>query len=86
MALTERIEVDRREILANGTIQTRTARVIERDGLEISRTFINRQVFVPGSDVSGEDDAIQRLATVEHTPARIAEYEEQVRLRAESAP
>ena len=37
MALTERTEVDRCEVLADGTIQARTALVIERDGVEISR-------------------------------------------------
>ena len=85
MALTERTEIDRREILADGTIQVRTALIIERDGVEVSRTFINRQVFVPGADVSGEDETIRRLAEVEHTPERIAAYKEKARIRAERA-
>ena len=59
--------------------------IIERDGVEVSRTFINRQVFVPGADVSGEDETIRRLATVEHTPERIAAYEEKARIREERA-
>ena len=75
MALKERTEVDKREILADGTIQVRTALVIERDGVEISRTFINRQVFVPGTDVSNEDECVQRIAAVEHTPQCIANFE-----------
>ena len=57
------------------TIQVRTALVIERDGVEISRTFINRQVFVPGTDVSNEDECVQRIAAVEHTPQCIANFE-----------
>jgi len=85
MALTERMEIDRREILVDGTIQVRTALIIERDGVEVSRTFINRQVFVPGADVSGEDETIRRLAEVEHTPERIAAYKEKARIRAERA-
>ena len=75
MTLTERTEIDRREILANGTIQVRTALVVERDGKEISRTFINRQVFVPGADVSNEDECVQRIAAIEHTPQCIANFE-----------
>ena len=85
MALTERTEIDRRELLVDGTIQVRTALIIERDGVEVSRTFINRQVFVPGADVSGEDETIRRLAEVEHTPERIAAYKEKARIRAERA-
>ena len=85
MALTERMEIDRREILVDGTIQVRTALIIERDGVEVSRTFINRQVFVPGADVSGEDETMRRLAEVEHTPERIAAYKEKARIRAERA-
>jgi len=85
MALTEKTEIDRREVLVDGTIQARTALIVERDGVEISRTFINRQIFVPGSDVSGEDETIQRLASVEHTSERIAAYEEKARIRAENA-
>jgi len=85
MALTERTEIDRREILADGTIQVRTALIIERDGVEVSRAFINRQIFVPGADVSGEDETIRRLAAVEHTPERISAYEEKARIRAERA-
>ena len=74
MALKERTEVDKREILADGTIQVRTALVIERDGVEISRTFINRQVFVPGADVSKEDECVQRIAAIEHTPHCITNF------------
>ena len=85
MALTERTEIDRREILTDGTIQVRTALIIERDGVEVSRTFINRQVFVPGADVGEEDETIRRLAAVEHTPERIAAYEEKARIREERA-
>tara|TARA_Y100000034_G_C6515249_1_gene221530 strand:- start:61 stop:321 length:261 start_codon:yes stop_codon:yes gene_type:complete len=74
MAITERTEVDRREILVDGTIQVRTARIVERDGKEISRTFINRQVFHPGMDVSKEDECVQRIAAIEHTPQCIANF------------
>ena len=76
MALTEKTEVDRCEILANGTIQARTALIIERDGVEISRKYINRQVFVPGDDVSNAPDMVKKLAEVEHTDEAKAAYAE----------
>ena len=69
MALTEKTEVDKCEVLANGTIQARTALIIERDGVEISRKYINRQVFHPGDDVSNAPDLVKKLAEVEHTDA-----------------
>ena len=67
MALTEKIEIDRCEVLSNGIIQARTARIIERDGVEISRKYINRQVFHPGDDVSNAPDMVKKIAEVEHT-------------------
>ena len=69
MALTEKTEVDKCEVLANGVIQARTALIIERDGVEISRKYINRQVFHPGDDVSNAPDLVKKLAEVEHTDA-----------------
>lgn len=73
MALTERIEIGSREVLADGQIQIRRDTVIERDGVEISRTY-HRHVIAPGDDVSGEDVSVRRIANVEHTPAKIAAY------------
>tara|TARA_R100001244_G_scaffold122419_1_gene92073 strand:+ start:222 stop:488 length:267 start_codon:yes stop_codon:yes gene_type:complete len=69
MALTETTEVDKCEVLSNGTIQARTALIIKRDGIEISRKYINRQVFVPGADVSNAPDIVKDIAEVEHTDA-----------------
>ena len=69
MALTEKTEVDKCEVLVNGTIQARTALIIERDGVEISRKYINRQIFHPGQDVSNAPDMVKKIAEVEHTDA-----------------
>ena len=74
MALTERTEVSRREVLADGQIQVRTDTVIERDGVEISRSF-HRHVVVPGADVSGEDASVQTVANAVHTAEVIEAYE-----------
>ena len=73
MALTERTEISRREVLADGQIQVRTDTVIERDGVEISRSF-HRHVVVPGQDVSGQDASVQTVANAVHTAEVIAAY------------
>ena len=73
MALTERTEIGSREVLADGQIQVRTDTVIERDGVEIGRSF-HRHVVAPGDDLSGEDAAVQTVANAVHTDAVIAAY------------
>ena len=73
MALTERTEIDRQEILADGHIQVRTVTIIERDGVEVARAP-NRYVIAPGDDVSGEDAEVRGIAAIMHTPARVAAY------------
>ena len=71
--LSERKEIGSRQVLVDGQIQVRTDTVIERNGVEISRTY-HRHVLAPGDDVSREDVAVQRIAMAEHTPAKIAAY------------
>jgi len=69
MALTERTEQDKIEIVsAHKFIQVRTATVIERDGVEISRSF-SRHVVAPDADVSGESAEVQAIAAAVHTQA-----------------
>ena len=46
----------------------RTAAIIKRDGVEISRAF-SRHVVAPDSDVSGESDDVKALAAQFHTDA-----------------
>ena len=78
MALTETTDVDKCEVLANGTIQARWASVVKRDGVEISRKYVNRKVYHPGADVSGAPAMVQAIADVEHTEAAIAAYDAMV--------
>ena len=73
MALTERTEISRREVLPDGQIQVRTDTVIERDGVEISRSF-RRHVVCPGDDVSNDDASVQTVANAVHTAEVIAAY------------
>ena len=69
MALTERTVEDKIEIVGDFKhIQVRTATVIERDGVEISRSF-SRHVVAPGADVSGESAEVQAIAAAVHTQA-----------------
>jgi len=78
MALTERTVEDKIEIVGDYKhIQVRTATVIERDGVEISRSF-SRHVVAPGDDVSGESTEVQAIAAAVHTAEVIAAYQAHV--------
>jgi hypothetical protein len=62
MALSERIEEDKIEVVGSfKSIQVRTATIIERDGVEISRSF-HRHALSPDADVSGESAEVQAIA------------------------
>jgi len=83
MALTEETAQDKIEIVGDFKhIQVRTATIIKKDGVEISRTF-HRHVVAPDSDVSGESDDVKALATQFHTDAIKTAYAKHL---AESAP
>jgi hypothetical protein len=73
MALTEKTIIDKIEVLENNSIQVRTANVIEKDGVEISRTF-HRHVVHPTQDISGEDAKVQAIASAIWTEEIIAAY------------
>lgn len=75
MALTEITKVDQIEVVETNHIQVRTATIIEKDGIEISRTF-HRHSLRPGENVSNEDPKVQAIANVIWTPEVIASYEE----------
>ena len=67
MALSERTVEDKIEIVGDFKhIQVRTATVIERDDVEISRSF-SRHVVAPDADVSGESAEVQAIAAAVHT-------------------
>jgi hypothetical protein len=86
MALTEKTEVDKCEVLSDGTIQARTALIIERDDVEVSRKYINRQVYHPGDDVSNAPDMVKKIAEVEHTDAAITAFAEERAAKEERRP
>jgi hypothetical protein len=74
MALTERTVEDKIEIVGTFKhVQVRTATIIERDGVEISRNY-SRHVISPADDVSGQSAQVQAIAGVVHTDAVKAAY------------
>jgi len=69
MALTEEIVQDKIEIVGDYKhVQVRTATVIKRDGVEISRSF-SRHVVAPDADTSSESAEVQAICAAVHTQA-----------------
>jgi hypothetical protein len=69
MALTEETVQDKIEIVGDYKIlQVRTATVIKRDGVEISRSF-HRHVVAPDADITGESAEVRAICTAVHTDA-----------------
>ena len=79
MALTERFENDKIEVVGQyKAVQVRCATVIERDGVEVTRSF-HRHILHPGTlgegnvlvdtDLSGEDADVQAICTAVWTDA-----------------
>jgi len=74
MALTEETVQDKIEIVSeHKMIQVRTATVIKRDGVEISRGY-HRHVVAPNDDISGESTEVQAICNAVHTDAIKAAY------------
>ena len=75
MALKERTVEDKIEIVGDFKhIQVRTATIIERDGVEISRSY-HRHVISPLDDVSSESAEVQAIAAAVHTDEVRAAYQ-----------
>ena len=78
MALTEETIQDKIEIVGDyKMIQVRTATLIKKDGVEISRSF-HRHVVAPNSDLSGESDDVKAMAAQFHTDKVKAAYDKWV--------
>ena len=76
-------EQDKIEIIKPfNMLQIRTATIIKKDGVEISRSF-HRHVVAPDADTSGESDDVKALATQFHTDAIKTAYAAHL---AENAP
>ena len=79
MALTERFENDKIEIVGTyKAVQVRRADIIEKDGVEVARSF-HRHSLQPGTlgesdalvdtDISGEDADVQAICNAVWTDA-----------------
>ena len=67
MSLTEETVQDKIEVVGDfKMVQVRTATVIKRDGVEISRSF-HRHVVAPDADTSVESDDVKAIAAQVHT-------------------
>ena len=80
MALTERFENDKIEVVGQyKTVQVRKATVIERDGVELTRSFHRNSLqcgtvaegtsTLTDTDISGEDADVQAICTAAWTDA-----------------
>ncbi len=68
--------IDKIEIVENGTVQVRQATIITEDGNQVSRTF-HRWCIAPGEDYSTQEQQVQDICKVAHTPEVIAAYQAQ---------
>ena len=76
MALTETQENDKIEVVRKWNIQVRTATIIKKDGVELTRTF-HRKVLTPGildsedklvdTDLSKEDADVKAICNAAWT-------------------
>ena len=78
MALSEKTIIDKIEVVENNTIQIRTATIIEKDGIEIAKTY-HRHSLNPGDDVSNQDARVQAIANVIWTEEVVNAYKELVK-------
>ncbi len=75
MAIIEKKIIDKIEILENNFIQVRTASVIEKDGIELTRTF-ERKLLVPTDNIDNEDAKVKSIANSIWTLEVIKEYKD----------
>ena len=73
MALVKQTKIDRIEVVENGVVQVRQATIISEDANQISRTF-HRWCIAPGEDYSNQEQQVQDICKVAHTPEIIAAY------------
>ena len=78
MALTEETIEDKIEVVGDYKIvQVRTATVIKKDGVELTRSF-HRHVVSPTDDTSGQSDEVKAICNVVHTDAVKEAYKKHI--------
>lgn len=81
-SFTERQEYQLEIIPPYSIIQCRRADIIEKDGIQVAKTY-HRHTRTPGEDVSTDCDELQAVAAALWTPEVIAAYQAHL---AEQAP
>jgi hypothetical protein len=75
MALTETTLIDLIQLVETNHIQVRTATIIEKDGIEIAKTY-HRHVVAPTDSIENEDSRVQAIANAIWTNEVIAKYKQ----------
>ena len=75
MALTETTLIDLIQLVETNHIQVRTATIIEKDGIEIAKTY-HRHVVSPTDNIENEDSRVQAIANAIWTNEVIAKYKQ----------
>ena len=74
MALTEKTIIDKIEVVETNAIQVRTATIIEKDGVQIAKTY-HRHIVAPTDSIENEDSRVQAIANAIWTEEVIAAYQ-----------
>ena len=74
MAITENTNIDQIEVVNDWNIQVRQATTIEKDGVEIAKTF-HRWSLTPDMNISNQPSNVQAIANAAWTPEVKAAYE-----------
>ena len=80
MSLDKQTKIDRIEVIENGIVQVRQATIITEDGNQISKTY-HRWCIAPGENYSTQEQQVQDICKVTHTPEVIAAYKTQQEVR-----
>ena len=93
MALTESTEYDKIEVVKNGfSVQVRKATVIQKDGVELTRSF-ERYVLTPGyydssgwvdTDLSTQPDVVKNICNSVWTTSLVTAYKAKVQQQGDS--
>ena len=73
MEIIEKKIIDKIEIVETNSIQVRTASIIEKDGVQIAKTYY-RHIVNPIDDITNEDLKVQAIANAIWTPEVIETY------------
>jgi len=73
MALTENTSIDQIEVVNDWNIQVRQVTIIEKDGIEVAKTF-HRWTLTPNMDISAQEQKVKNIANAAWTPEVIASY------------